>query len=223
MRIGVLGGTFDPVHSGHLFVAREVQRVFHLDQALLMVAPQPPHKKPHPITPVHHRYAMTVLATQGDTTILAADLELEREGFSFTWETLAELRRRNPGTDFLFIAGSDSLHEIHLWRRYDTLFSEYCLVFVQRSGAEIELNSLELEVKYRNLIQRVECGTTPAIEAGRHYFLELNTPSVSSTAIRRSFRAGCLPGRESLDPAVIDYIRKYRLYGPNQGSSEKRI
>jgi nicotinate-nucleotide adenylyltransferase len=223
MRLGILGGTFDPVHNGHLFVAREVRRAFQLDQVLLMVAPQPPHKRPRTITAVHHRYAMAVLATRHDEAILASDLELEREGSSFTWETLAELRKRIPSGGLVFIAGSDSLREIHLWRRYDTLFSEYCLVFVQRSGAEIDLNSLELEVRYRRLIQGVECGIIPSVDAGNHYFLELDTPSVSSTAIRRSLLAGLEPDEECLDPAVINYIRKYRLYGSNQGSAENRL
>jgi nicotinate-nucleotide adenylyltransferase len=215
MKVAVLGGTFDPIHEAHLFMAREVIRRLGFHRVLLMVAPRPPHKQSRILTGAFHRYAMAVLASQHDDHVEVSGLELERPGPSYTIDTMVELRRRLPGAELAFIAGGDSLRELPQWHRYDRLISEFSLIFVPRHGSEINLAALSTGPTVGR-VEVVEGDSTFQASPGRSCLLRIRTPEISSTWVRARLAAGFDPGPEVLHPEVLRYIRKYRLYGPSQ-------
>src|SRR5450755_450450 len=114
MRIGVFGGTFDPVHFGHLILAEQCREQGRLDEVLFIPAPRPPHK-PQPIARFDQRVEMLGLALAGNPTFRIDDIEKDRDGPSYTVDTLAELRRRRPGDDFWLLAGGDAVRDLHFW------------------------------------------------------------------------------------------------------------
>ena len=223
MRIGVLGGTFDPFHGGHLAIARGAIRRLNLDRVLLMLAKDPPHKGQIRITDCYHRYAMAVLATEGDSNLCVSNLELNRVGPSYTVETMRELALHSAHR-FCFLAGADSLREIHLWKECDRLFRDNCLVFVPRVGVEVELNDLKLAPELKMRIRTLAPGECPELEPGSAFILPLNPPPVSSTGIRAELSRGIRPARSHLGARVYRYIRKYRLYEEQQkGTAEEDL
>ena len=212
MKVGVLGGTFDPVHSGHLYIANQIRKIFDLDRVLFMVAKQPPHKGSTCVSQLFHRYSMVVLALLEERDFLASGIELLRKGPSYTIEILQQLRDDNPNDQFCFIGGSDSLKELHLWKDCDKLFQEHCLVFVQRPGAEVSLDSLEIAPEIGRRAITVSEGDSPSISPGCTYLVCLNAPPVSSTDIRRLVASGERPSHEYVPKRVLGYIEKYLLY-----------
>lgn len=212
MKIGVLGGTFDPIHHGHLYIAQSAKHVFGLDQVLFVVSNYPPHKGPRSISDAYHRYAMAALALSESEELLVSGVELTRSGLSYTIDTMTQLKKKDPSGQLCFIAGSDSLSEIHLWKDYDKLFSRHSLVFIQRPGAEIALNRLDLLPEYRGLISEVGADDSTELSPGRSFLLNLAPPPISSTEVRNTFRSGGVPGDDVIHPLVSHYIRKHRLY-----------
>ena len=211
VRIGVLGGTFDPIHTGHLFLAREMLRRLALDEVLLMVARRPPHKGFVPISDSHHRYAMAVLATLAEPQMKVSRLELSREGASFTVDTMRFLRKKYPA-QYCFLAGADSLREVHLWRECDNLFAENCMVFVPRPGVRIDLDELKLSPEIGKSIRPLTEGENADLAPGNSYLLDLQPPDISSTEIRSAVAAGRSLAESCLPADVHHYIRKYGLY-----------
>ena len=211
MRVGILGGTFDPVHRGHQFIAEEVLGRFELDRVLFMVAHLPPHKKKRAIVSSQHRFAMVVLATASHPKLFASDWELQRLGPSYTEETMAQLTARDPQNQYCFIAGGDLLLELHTWKRYARLLREHCLVFVSRPSLEIGRGSLPLG-RLQQRIRNIRNNEKPLLQAGHSYLLESNSPAISSTKIRQTLAQGLIPSPGQLHENVVQYIRKYHLY-----------
>ena len=114
-RIGIMGGTFDPIHNGHLAVGRQAYREYQLDEVWFMPSGHPPHKKDHAVTDAADRCAMTRLAIRNDPYFRFSDFEVRREGNTYTAQTLTLLRRQYPDVRFYFIIGADSLFEIESW------------------------------------------------------------------------------------------------------------
>lgn len=216
MRIGILGGTFDPIHRGHTYLAGEVLKVFRLDRVLFMVSNLPPYKDKEEITSPFHRYAMVVLDVLGEKRLYTSQWELAHQGFSYTVDTLRHFTATYPGHHFCFIAGSDSLKEIHLWKSYDTLLKKYTLIFVQRPGAEVELHQLKIPAPLKGTIRIVQEGENPTIEAGLSFLASLNALPISSTSIRQTIASGRLPSPQALSPRVLQYIQGYHLYEENE-------
>jgi nicotinate-nucleotide adenylyltransferase len=212
VRVGVLGGTFDPIHRGHTYLAREISRVFGLEKVIFMVSKYPPHKGFEEISAPFDRYAMVVLALNREESFYASALELGRDGPSYTFDTLERLNSSYPDDQFCFIAGSDSLHELSLWYAYDKLIRRHCLVFVQRPGAEVDLDGLEISPNLRDTIHFVRDNVTPEIKVGRSYLLSVNAPPISSSDIRKIIRSGQRPSTRILSSPVYRYIRKCQLY-----------
>ena len=212
MQLGILGGTFDPVHNGHLHIAREVGRLLDLDRILFMVSNYPPHKGMGGITGAYHRFAMVAISLLEENQMLACGSELSRTGPSYTIETLDGIAGNQTKSSICFIAGSDSLKEIHFWRDYDRLFADYCLIFVQRPGAEVSLANLDLASDQRNRIKKVSKTNRFEIRPGTSFILDLEAPPFSSSAIRGSIGSGLQVPPDSLSPQVLSYIRKHRLY-----------
>ncbi len=215
MRIGVLGGTFDPVHAGHLAIAHGALERLQLDHVLIMLAKNPPHKGKISVTDSYHRYAMAVLASEGDPRLCVSNAELNREGPSYTVDTMHALES-GSSHQYCFLAGADSLKEIHMWKECDRLFREHCLVFVPRSGVEVDLNELRIGSELKKLVRTLKPGGCPELMPGSAFILPLNPPPVSSTEIRAELRRGARPPRDHLGARVYRYIRKYRLYEEQQ-------
>lgn len=198
-RIGVLGGTFDPIHVGHLAAADAVRRALALDQVLLVPARHPPHRGQHPDASPYHRFAMVALAVAGADGLVASDLELGRPGPSYTSTTLRTLHARGlPAAGIYFITGADAFAEITTWKDYPEILELAHFVVVDRPG-----------------VSRASLPAAPAHAVGV-VFVEAATPEVSSTAIRRRIRAG-----ESIAGLVPDlvgaHIERHGLYRGETG------
>ena len=216
MKVGILGGTFDPIHQGHTHLAREIARVFELEKVIFMVSKSPPHKEVREISSAFHRYAMVALEIDCEDSFFVSTLELRREGPSYTYDTLEQLKSCHPDDQFCFVAGTDSLRELSLWYQYDRLIQNHCLVFVQRPGAEVDLNRLEISTTLRDRIRLTEEGEKPEICEGSSFLLSLNAPPISSTEIRNLIRSGKRPSLNVLSSPVYRYIRKCQLYEEEQ-------
>lgn len=224
LRVGILGGTFDPIHKGHVHIARRVRHLFQLNQVLFMVAKTPPHKERHGISQVFHRYAMVAIELLYEDDFFASRREIQKEGPSYTIETLQELEEERPNDEFLFIAGSDSLGEIHLWKDYDKLLANHSMIFVQRPGAEVVIDTLSVPRELKNRIKHLCPEEGPrAVERGVSYLTSLDAPPVSSTMLRKLVSSGGRLTDEQVSPNVYQYILKYRLYERNKGNAEQSL
>jgi nicotinate-nucleotide adenylyltransferase len=220
-RIGVLGGTFNPIHCGHLHIAREVQRLFSLSQVHFVVATVPPHKGPEDLVPFMHRYAMVSLATTGIPGFFPSLVELEPQASPFSIDTLKKLARPAGGNENLyFIAGGDSLHEVKSWRSSEKLLSSYTFVFAMRPGAQGAgpKNALPSKAARRVMdlrgLGRNQAKRLIAQQKGesRMYLVDVGAPDISATRIRILASAGKSLHRMVPGP-VGKYIRKLHLYG----------
>ena len=136
MRIGVFGGTFDPPHVGHLIVAAEAHRALELDRLLLVPAALPPHKREGVHTPAEIRLEMVRRAVRGDVRFRVDDVEVRREGPSYTVDTLRVLAERMPGTELFLLIGADNLRDFPAWREPDEILRLARLVVLERSGEQ---------------------------------------------------------------------------------------
>ncbi|HXI04361.1 MAG TPA: nicotinate (nicotinamide) nucleotide adenylyltransferase, partial [Candidatus Saccharimonadales bacterium] len=135
MKLGILGGTFDPVHNGHLALAEAAARRAALDRVLLVPCARPPHKDRTGLTDGYQRYAMLALAADGSPGLAVSPLELLRGGISFTAETLGEISAERPGADLFLLVGSDSFVEMETWRDLDRILALAAVLVLHRPGA----------------------------------------------------------------------------------------
>jgi nicotinate-nucleotide adenylyltransferase len=205
MTLGVLGGTFDPIHNGHIAAGLRAQAALALAQVLVIPSRIPPHRSA--AAPADARLEMAALAAADHRGWTASDIELRREGPSYTFDTLTALNT-TPAWQKFFIIGADAFAEIATWSRYPAVLGLAHFVVVARPG--ITLHSLQARVP--DLADRM---TTPDAftpdEKTRVILLETATPDVSSTEIRRRVRAG--HSISGLVPdSVASYISTHRLY-----------
>jgi nicotinate-nucleotide adenylyltransferase len=198
MRVGVLGGTFDPPHVGHLILAEEARLALGLEQVLLVPAGAPWRKAGQELSPQEDRLAMVQLAVGDSPHFAVSILEIEREGPSYTAETLAALRQQLPAdSELFFILGQDSLADLPNWRQPQRIISLARLAVAVRSDWEAaEADALEKEV--------------PGISQ-RLVWLDMPRIDISSTAVRDRVRRE-LSIRYWVPPAVEEYIRQHGLY-----------
>lgn len=126
-RIGIMGGTFDPVHMVHLTLAENAYHSFGLDEVLMLPNGDPPHKTDKIITPAVHRLAMLQLAVEGIPYFRISDMEIRRKGYSYSSVTLEELKKAHPDTDYYFIMGADSLFQIETWHEPAVIMAD-CVI-----------------------------------------------------------------------------------------------
>jgi nicotinate-nucleotide adenylyltransferase len=201
MKLGVLGGTFDPIHNGHIAAAAAAEAALDLDQITLIPSRIPPHRHDPVGATSEQRYDMATLAAAGHPGWTASRIEIDRDGPSYTYDTLVELRGGRSLTQIFFILGADAFAEIATWSRYPDVLELAHFVVVSRPG--ITLDSLR---------ERVPSAFTdrPSTKT-RVILVDAATPDVSSTDIRRRVRAG-----DSLSGLVPDtvatYLRTHRLY-----------
>jgi nicotinate-nucleotide adenylyltransferase len=196
-RIGILGGTFDPIHVGHLEMADEACQALDLNRVILLPSRLPPHRSTEPRASAFHRFAMAAMAADERQRLMASDLELQREGPSYTSSTLERLHADGLGPSRLyFILGADAFAEIATWHDYPRLLDLSNFVVISRPGFSVtKLGS-----------------RTSTADTGIFYVVG-DTPDISSTEIRRRIGAG-----ESIDGLVprpvATHIERHRLYGP---------
>ena len=187
MRLGILGGSFDPVHLGHLALAEAARDRLGLDLVLLVVAAAQPLKPQGPAAPAEDRYAMVRLAVRGRRGLEASDLEIRRPPPSYTVDTLREVRLRYPAaTEVVLLLGADALEEFPRWRESGAVRALARVVACPRPGAMISIGADEV--------------------------LAADTPEISSTEVRRRAAAG-EPFADLVPEDVEAYIRERRLYG----------
>jgi nicotinate-nucleotide adenylyltransferase len=201
VRLGVLGGTFDPPHVGHLILAEEARTRLQLDRVLFVPAGDPWRKAGQEITPAEHRVGMVRLLLASDPYFEVSTLEVERRGPSYTVDTLEALHREHgPGLELYFILGEDALHDLPNWKEPARIVSLAWLAVAPRV-AERGWPRAALEAAVPGLSERVVPLPMPTID-------------ISSTALRERARAGL--GLRYLVPlAVEEYIRRHGLYGPS--------
>ena len=210
MTLGILGGTFDPIHNGHIAAADAAQQALDLDAITLIPSHVPPHRRDPVGADSEHRYAMAALAASERSGWSASRIEVDRQGASYTYDTLVKLRETvSVGAQYFFILGADAFAEIASWSRYPAVLDLANFVVVSRPG--ITLDSLRERVPsaFSLPFDRAQ-GKRPSGET-RVILLEANTPDISATDIRRRVRAGhSLSGL--VPDAVADYISTHRLY-----------
>lgn len=214
-RIAIYGGTFDPVHSGHLEIARRITELFEIDEFLFVPARVAPHKVDREVSSAFHRYAMLALATRDEPRISLATFELDGPGRQYTVDTLAYFRSQFVGAaDLFFVMGADSWSEITTWREWRRLVTLANLIVVTRPGFEIRIDHVDSEIAARILDLRAGAAQEIVSDGELKIFVtDAVQLAVSATEIRQA-AAGELNKLNSLvPPEVADYIRKYRLYG----------
>jgi nicotinate-nucleotide adenylyltransferase len=204
---GGLGGSFDPVHLGHVAAAEAVLRLRRLEGVFLVPAGLAPHKAPG-AAPFEDRLAMARLAAKGHPGLLVLDLEGRRPGPSYTVDTLAELRRACPGAGFELLVGADMLLDLPTWHRAEEVVRAVQVIAFGRPGSASEAARKAFDA---------------AFGPGRHVWLDFEPLAVSSTDVRRRLAVG-EPVTGLLDPAVEAFIRARGLYGtgPRQEALESR-
>ena len=199
MRLGVMGGTFDPIHHGHLVAASEVQAQFDLDEVVFVPTGQPWQKSGRVVAPAEHRYLMTVIATASNPRFTVSRVDIDRDGPTYTIDTLRDLRVQRPEAELFFITGADALAQILSWKDADELWDLAHFIGVTRPGYVLSESGLPGE--------RVSLQEVPAM-------------AISSTDCRERVRAG-EPIWYLVPDGVVQYISKHDLYAAGSSSAAK--
>ncbi len=196
MRIGILGGTFDPIHIGHLILAEDSYRFLKLDRLIFVPAFKPPHKLDFKVIPANHRIKMVKLAIKNNPHFEASDIEIKRKGRSYSVETLKFFRKRYKNDKLFFIVGSDSLNELKTWKDLDRIFKLSRFVIAERPNFKI------LRVPK---------------QASK---IKITGIDISSTEIRRRVKDG-KSIRYLVPEGVREYIYKHKLYKAQSDKSNQ--
>ncbi len=213
-RLGLLGGTFDPVHRGHLAAARAARIALGLDHVWLMPAPLPSHRAT-PGASGWHRFAMAAMAVEDEDGLGVTDIELARSGLTYTWDTLEALTAAGlAATQLYFITGADAFSAIATWHRYPDLLDRAHFVVVTRPGHDVvPARDWPAEVQAR--LETPGTSSAPGrgdiTDVPRVWLVEAGTPDVSSSQIRSRVRGGEDVGPLVL-PRVAAHIRRHGLY-----------
>lgn len=197
LNIGIYGGTFNPIHIGHLIAAEEVLNLFELDKIIFIPVGTPPHKQHKNLASAYDRYEMIKLAISGNYKFEVSDIEIKREGYTYTYDTLMELKSIYPKDKLHFIIGYDAFKDSDTWKMADKVYEMVSFIVVNRGGFNTKMHQ-EIEFKKRKYNAIVESVKIPDIE-------------ISSTDIRLRISKGW-NFRYMLPEAVFNYIMKNELY-----------
>ena len=216
-RVAIYGGTFDPVHNGHLEVARRVLQLFELDEVIFVPACVPPHKRNANITSAFHRFAMLALATEKDRRLRVSTIELDSPEEPYAVETVERIRSTlGEGTQLFFLMGADSWLEITSWREWQRLLSMCHFIVVTRPGFEIEgVDYSNMSIPVVNAIGDSNRESNLSTEMKNPHVLLTDAANVevSATRIRAAVKEDNLAALVAMvPPAVANYIEKYDLY-----------
>lgn len=199
-RIAVMGGTFDPIHYGHLVTAEAVRHEFQIDQVLFIPTGRPPHKSSKKVSDPQERYLMTLLATQSNENFYVSKLEIDRSGFTYTIDTIHALQKiYRPDTEIFFITGADAFYQMFSWHNSEELLHSCTFVAATRPGYNKE-----------ELLRRIS-ETVEDHPLQKFHFVEVPALAISSSDIRERVRTG-RPVKYLVPESVEDFIRKYHLY-----------
>jgi nicotinate-nucleotide adenylyltransferase len=200
-RVGIMGGTFDPIHHGHLVAASEVTTRFALDEVVFVPTGQPWQKGDVPVSPAEDRYLMTVIATASNPLFTVSRVDIDRDGPTYTIDTLRDLKTAMPDVELYFITGADALADIFTWRDVEELFGLANFVGCTRPGYTMDPSTLT------------------AIPADRVTMVEIPALAISSTECRERKRRG-EPVWYLVPDGVVQYIAKHHLYTAKETSTE---
>jgi nicotinate-nucleotide adenylyltransferase len=190
-KIGILGGTFDPIHMGHLVLAEQLKEKIKLDHVIFVPCLRSPHKTRQKLSPAKDRFCMTQLAVEGNSSFSVSDIELKRKGLSYTIDTLRELKGLYPNSQIYFLTGSDVVNEINRWKDPEQVYRLAKVVIAARPGFD--------EFDPRNHF------------AGKSIIVKITGVDVSSSQIRERVKRG--RSIEYLVPLKVgEYIKKRKLY-----------
>jgi nicotinate-nucleotide adenylyltransferase len=210
MRIAILGGTFDPIHNGHLAAAQSVADTFQVDEVHFVPAFSPPHKQSRGITSPFHRFTMVGLATISIDRFRTSTIEVDALEKRYTVETLKAMHQIYPGAELFFIIGTDMYQEIETWKNFRQLFDLSHLVIVNRPGFPFREDVAPFKI-----LKEGEEVTLP--QNTSVFYLPFVEQPISSTAIRDERKRGeCVS--QWLPPLVWNYIEKNKLYSQNGGT-----
>ena len=199
-RIGIMGGTFNPIHKGHMAIARAAKKQFRLNRIIFVPSGTPPHKTSEYVAPKEDRFRMVELVISGKKKYAVSRVELDRPGYSYAVDTFAELKKEYKGSARLYyIMGMDSINEILTWKKPMELFKLCQFIVATRPGSKIR--TMRRILKFPPV--KLHSDTIHLIE------VKMN---VSSTEIRGSISKGRIPARY-IDKKVIEYIKEKKLYG----------
>lgn len=194
---GLLGGTFDPPHIGHLILSAEADAQLGLDRFFWVLTPDPPHKQGQPITALEHRLAMVRLAISNNSRFELSTVEIDRPGPHFALDTIQIIAKQNPSSNLVYIMGGDSLRDLPAWHRpADFVAALKFIGVLRRPGDSIDLTALEKIIP--GLSDKVRYIKAPLLDIAAH-------------EIRQRINDG-RPFRYFLPPAVYDYILEHNLY-----------
>lgn len=202
-KIGVMGGTFDPIHHGHLVAASEVADRFGLDEVLFVPTGQPWQKADRKVSPAEDRYLMTVIATASNPRFATSRVDIDRGGPTYTIDTLTDLRAQHEDAEFYFITGADALTQIVTWRDWAEMFDLAHFVGVTRPGYSLDEDIL------------------PEIDRRHLSIVEIPAMAISSTDCRRRAASG-RPVWYLVPDGVVQYIAKRQLYRPETSDGVTR-
>jgi nicotinate-nucleotide adenylyltransferase len=210
-RVGLLGGTFDPIHNGHLAAVRAAQQAVPLSQVRFVPSARPPHRPDTPRASEYHRVEMIRRAIGGVAGWEVSDLELRRDGPSYSFDTLTALHREGlTPLQICFIIGADAFAEITTWHRYPDVLSASHFVVVTRPGCPLDTLHQHVPSLADRLIAPEDLPSAPT---ARVVLVESSTPDVSSTEVRRRAARG-EPVADLVPASVAAYIAEHRLYRP---------
>ncbi|MFJ6215203.1 nicotinate-nucleotide adenylyltransferase [Streptomyces sp. NPDC092296] len=196
-RLGVMGGTFDPIHHGHLVAASEVVSLFALDEVVFVPTGQPWQKSEQRVSPAEDRYLMTVIATASNPQFSVSRIDIDREGPTYTVDTLRDLRAEHPDADLFFITGADALEQILSWRNAEEMFGLAHFIGVTRPGHTL---------------------TNPGLPEGGVSLVEVPALAISSSDCRSRVARG-EPVWYLVPDGVVRYIDKRALYQRRGGQA----
>ena len=190
-RLGILGGTFDPIHSGHLILAEQLKEELKLQKVIFIPSANPPHKEDHPVSLAKDRLQMVKLAIRDNPDFLISDIELKRKGKSYTIDTLTQLKKLYKDSELFFLLGSDAIDELPTWKEPDKIFQKVKVAIALRPGCD-RINPENRLVK-KSLV------------------IPINGLNISSTQVRERVREG-KSIRYLVPRGVEEFIRSKKLY-----------
>ena len=197
-RIGLFGGTFDPIHNGHLHIARSFADELDLESVILLPAGDPYHKAA-PRTAAHHRLAMAEIAAQADSRLAVSDCDIVRQGATYTYDTVQIFRQHFPAAELWLLIGMDSLLQLHTWHRWQNLVRQCRIAAAPRPGSSLAQAPAPLQ-----------SWLAEALPQGRLHILQAEPLPISSSQIRQQLAAEHTS--PDIPPTVLDYIRQHQLY-----------
>jgi nicotinate-nucleotide adenylyltransferase len=192
-KVGIMGGTFDPIHNGHLVAASEVAWCFDLDEVIFVPTGKPSFKLQNAVTAAEHRYLMSVIATASNPRFSVSRVDIDRDTITYTIDTLRDVKKLRPDSELFFITGGDAMQAITQWKDFDKMWELAHFVAVSRPGYNFTLNNLP---------------------KGHVSALEIPALAISSTDCRLRAQEGA-PLWYLTPDGVVQYINKYGLYSNN--------